>query len=285
MDSDYRCPVRGKVGLVACSDPLKVQYRDQDQQLKDLLGTVGLKTVESPAMYDGAVTYEAKAAALMNMYLNPDVEAIFDISGGNLALGVLDHLDYDAIAGCCKPLWGYSDLTTVINGIYAKTGMPSVLYQVKNAIWDSSGTQQHRLSQAISAEGDELFRVSWRMLQGREIDGVLIGGNLRCLLKLSGTEFMPRMTDKVLLLESRGGTEEQLRSMLTQMRIQGAFGEIKGLVLGTFTEADRTMGREAVLDMVLGEVDNPDLPVAATEDVGHSPLSRAIWIGKPICIG
>ena len=136
MDSDYRCPVRGKVGLVACSDPLKAQYRDQDQQLKDLLGTMGLKTVESPVMYDRAVTYEAKAAALMNMYLNPDVEAIFDISGGNMALGVLEHLDYDAIAECYKPLWGYSDLTTVINGIYAKTGMPSVLYQVKNHMKD-----------------------------------------------------------------------------------------------------------------------------------------------------
>lgn len=270
---------------MACSDPLRTQDRDENQQLRELLYSIGLDTVESPVMYDPDANYEAKAAALMNMYTNRCVQAIFDISGGNLAPGVLEHLDYDVIAGSPKTLWGYSDLTTVINGIYAKTGLPSVLYQVKNAIWDRSGTQLQRLSQALSGNGHELFHVTWRMLRGRNMEGVLIGGNLRCLLKLSGTEFMPHMTGKVLLLESRSGDEKQLRSMLTQLRLQGAFHKIKGLALGTFSEADRTMGREAVLDMVLSEADNPDLPVAATEDVGHSPMSGAVWIGKPICIG
>ncbi len=70
----------------------------------------------------------------MRFFNDPEVEEIYDISGGDLA-NVLDGLDYAAIGKSRAVFWGYSDLTTVINAIYAQTGKSSVLYQVKNMVW------------------------------------------------------------------------------------------------------------------------------------------------------
>ncbi len=34
------------------------------------------------------------------------------------------------------------------------------------------------------------------------MDGIVVGGNIRCLLKLAGTPYWPDMREKILLLES-----------------------------------------------------------------------------------
>ena len=68
----------------------------------------------------------------------------YDISGGDLANQVLDGLDYAAIGKSRAVFWGYSDLTTVINAIYAQTGKSSVLYQVKNMVWGEIKEVQRR---------------------------------------------------------------------------------------------------------------------------------------------
>lgn len=34
------------------------------------------------------------------------------------------------------------------------------------------------------------------------MQGIVVGGNIRCLLKLAGTEYWPDMNGKILLLES-----------------------------------------------------------------------------------
>ena len=37
------------------------------------------------------------------------------------------------------------------------------------------------------------------------MEGIVVGGNIRCLLKLAGTPYWPDMREKILLLESFGG--------------------------------------------------------------------------------
>ena len=41
-----------------------------------------------------------------------------------------------------------------------------------------------------------------KFLQGSKMQGIVVGGNIRCLLKLAGTEYWPDMNGKILLLES-----------------------------------------------------------------------------------
>lgn len=129
-----------KIGIVCCSDGQKREYAEKIRHLEAVLKSIGLQPVFSDHIYvskEGiSSTAQERAAALMNFYRNDEIKGIFDISGGDLANGILPYLDYDVIADSDKIFWGYSDLTTVINAIYARTGEASVLYQIRNLIYD-----------------------------------------------------------------------------------------------------------------------------------------------------
>ena len=47
----------------------------------------------------------------MDFYKNDEIKAIFDISGGDIANGILPYIDYDVIASSSKLFWG----TNIIN--------------------------------------------------------------------------------------------------------------------------------------------------------------------------
>ena len=218
----------------------------------------------------------------MNLYKNDEVKAIFDISGGDLANEVLDYLDYNYIAQNPKPVFGYSDLTTVLNAIYAKTNNSVYLYQVRNLIYSDSENQKANFINSLFNDKDDLFNFSYKFIQGKSIEGIVIGGNIRCLLKLAGTKYMPDFTDKVLFLESMGGEAGLMSAFLNQLKQMGAFDKIRGLLLGTFSKMQENNISPTIEELIIKTIDNPNLPVAKTEEIGHGATSKCIIIGKSI---
>ena len=95
---------------------------------------------------------------------------------------------------------------------------------------------------------------------------------------------MPDFTDKILFLESMGGEAALMSAFLTQLKQIGAFEKIKGLILGTFTKMQENNISPSISELVLNIIDNPNLPIAKTEDIGHSTNSKAIIIGKNIIL-
>lgn len=136
------------VAIVACSNGQKEEYRSQNEELARYLEETGHKVLWSNDIYEKNAAFSGtgaeRAAELMRFFNDPEVEEIYDISGGDLANQVLDGLDYAAIRRSRAVFWGYSDLTTVINAIYAQTGKSSVLYQVKNMVWGEGKEVQRR---------------------------------------------------------------------------------------------------------------------------------------------
>ena len=126
---------RKKAGIVCCSNGQRVNYAEKIRALEETLRIIGIEAVFSPYIYERENVYSAtaieRAKALMDFYQNDEITEIFDISGGDIANGILPYLDYSVIANSTKRFWGYSDLTTIINAIYAKTKKVSVLYQVR----------------------------------------------------------------------------------------------------------------------------------------------------------
>lgn len=70
---------------------------------------------------------EARAAELTAMLLDPSVAAVVPPWGGELAIQVLDHLDWDALAAA-EPTWlvGFSDLTTLMVPLATLLGWASL---------------------------------------------------------------------------------------------------------------------------------------------------------------
>ena len=142
-----------KIGIVACSNGLKESSRPEMEQLKITLESLGLTPVFSEYLYakngPESGTRQQRAEALMKFYRDEEIKGIFDVSGGDLANGVLPWLDYETIAKSGKMFWGYSDLTTVVNAITAKTGKPSVLYQIRNLIYQDGEEQKCRFRSCL----------------------------------------------------------------------------------------------------------------------------------------
>lgn len=272
-----------RVGLIACSDARPDSDREKIGKLCGILRNAGLKPVCGDLLFgENGQTAPAKERAreLMGFYRDPSVRAIFDVSGGNLANGLLPWLDFRAIAESEKLFWGYSDLTALIGAILSRSGRPSALWQIRNLLEDdpAAGGQLQRFIGSVLGEGCSLFAPECRMLRGARMEGVAAGGNIRCLLKLAGTPFWPDPSGKILVLEARSGGAYLIETMLCQLAQTGAFSRAVGVLLGTFTELDRE-GKGAFAEEMVLELTPPGLPVAKTAEVGHGKDSRAILIG------
>lgn len=277
-----------KAGIVCCSNGLKLDQREQYEALKTELQGLGIIPLSSDYIFarDTDVrsgTAKQRADALMCFYEKREVDTIFDISGGDVAVEILPFLDFDVIADSDIELWGYSDLTTILNAIYARTGKVSCLYQIRNLVRACGEEQTGRLQKELK-DGGELCHFTYEFRQGSQMDGVVAGGNIRCLLKLAGSPFWPDMKEKILFLEGYSGGVPQLVSLFSQLKIMGIFEQVAGVLLGTFTELEE---KKIVLTAwdILKEMISDTLPVAVTEDIGHGADARGVWIGKELELG
>lgn len=274
-----------KIGIVCCSNGQKTTYAEKIKRLENTLINIGLQPVFSDYIYEKESIFSGiakeRANALMNFYKDDEIKGIFDISGGDVANGILSYLDYDVIANSSKMFWGYSDLTTVINAIYKKTGKASVLYQIRNLIYEHKEEQIADFINTVMHNGRDLFHIDYKFIQQSKMRGVVVGGNIRCFLKLAGTEYMPELNDKILLLESFGGTVAKMETYLCQLKQIGAFDKVAGIILGTFTEMDRENYIPTIETLVKRTV-GQDLPIVVTRNIGHGTDSKGMIIGQEI---
>lgn len=277
-----------KVGIVACSNGQSLLNQGNINKLIETLKSMDLNPICSNYIYAENSVFNGspkeKGNAFMTLYKNPEITAIFDISGGDLSNEVLPYLDYEFISKNPKPVFGYSDVTTVLNTINSQSSIPTYLYQVRNLIYDFKEVQQINFKNSIFSDNDDLFNFSYKFIQGEKLEGVVVGGNIRCLLKLAGTKYMPDFTDKILFLESMGGEAALMSAFLNQLKQMGAFEKIKGLILGTFTKMQENNISPSISELVLNIIDNPNLPIVKTEEIGHGTNSKAIVIGKNIIL-
>ncbi|MGN0145104.1 MAG: LD-carboxypeptidase, partial [Clostridium sp.] len=214
-----------KVGIVACSNGLDISMKETISQLMTTLNNIGIEPKLSKRIYKEYSAFNGtgkeRADILMDFYKDNDIKAIFDISGGDLSNGILDYLDFEEINKCYKPYFGYSDLTVVINALYSKTNKKSYLYQVRNLVDTHREEQIKNFEDTFFNGKDSILNFNYKWVQGTSMEGTIVGGNIRCLLKLAGTEYIPDFQDKILFLESFGGDVPKMAAYLTQYKQMG----------------------------------------------------------------
>lgn len=271
-----------KVGIVCCSNGLNKNQAATINMLVQLLEKSGFVPELSPYLYGDengrAGTAQERADTLMHFYKDEAVDEIFDVSGGDMANEILPYLDFQTIAWSKKHFWGYSDLTTILNAIYARTGKSSVLYQVRNLTYDHSQEQLTDFLGTMLGGSSALYDFPCEFVRGTHMEGIVVGGNIRCLLKLAGTPFWPDMREKILLLESYGGGVPQMVTYLSQLSQMGVFKKVNGILLGTFTKMEADEFKPDIAELML-EFAEKRTPIAQTKFIGHGTDSKAIRIG------
>ncbi|WP_297421960.1 S66 peptidase family protein [Clostridium sp.] len=277
-----------RVGIVACSNGLDESSVVKMKELEVVLNSLGLKAIFSDKIYkkfsDFNGTEKERAEVLINFFKDNDIKAIFDVSGGDLANGILDYLDFEVIKSNPKPFFGYSDLSVIINSIYSQSDIRTFLYQIRNLVESHKDKQVKDFKRTFMESGSELITFNYEWIQGRSMNGIVVGGNIRCLLKLSGTKFMPDFKDKIIFLESLSGDVPKMVTYLTQYKQMGVFDKIKGIILGSFTEMERKNYSPSIDEIIKYIVNNPNMPIAKTNEIGHGKDSKCIIIGENISL-
>lgn len=273
------------VAIISCSNGLQESARPTLDKLLKIFSSLGLNVVLSSTIYVkdyglSSGSGKERGEELMNLYKDSSIDAIFDVSGGDLSNEVLEYIDFDVIKNNPKPFIGYSDLSVILNSIYSQSGAPSYLYQVRHIVTNEENL--NRFTNFIKGLNNDLFNFKYNWIQGKSMEGIVIGGNIRCTLKLAGTKYMPDFKGKILLLESLGGDVAKMRTFLTQLKLMGAFKEINGIILGTFTEMEKNNYNPTIEELVKEIVNDKNMPIVKTKELGHGNDSKCIVIGKEI---
>ena len=274
-----------KIGVISCSNGLSIKNKNIIDELKLNLKSLDIDMVEGDTLYAKEYnlfsgTGEEKARALEKLFLDKDIKMIFDISGGDLANEVLDFLDFNLIKENPKPFFGYSDLTVLLNAIYSQCDITTYNYQLRNLVGKFKEEQMQNFKASFIEGKEDIFNLDYKWINGSHLEGIVVGGNIRCLLKLAGTKYMPDFKDKILFLESFSGNSAKMVTYITQYKNLGVFNEVKGIILGEFTEMERENLKPDIVEILKRVIGEINIPILKTSDLGHGADAKCIPIGK-----
>ncbi|EOU1940363.1 LD-carboxypeptidase, partial [Clostridium perfringens] len=264
---------------------LNIKHKNIIDELKLNLKSLDIDMVEGDTLYAKEYnlfsgTGEEKARALEKLFLDKDIKMIFDISGGDLANEALDFLDFNLIKENPKPFFGYSDLTVLLNAIYSQCHIATYNYQLRNLIGKFKEEQMQNFKASFIEGKEDIFNLDYKWINGSHLEGRVVGGNIRCLLKLAGTKYMPDFKDKILFLESFSGNSAKMVTYITQYKNLGVFNEVKGIILGEFTEMEREDLKPDIVEILKRVIGEINIPILKTRDLGHGADAKCIPIGK-----
>ena len=239
---------------------------------------------------------EKRVEDLEEAFKDKNVKAILTVIGGYNSNQLLDYINYDLIKENPKILCGFSDITALLDTIYAKTGLITyygphfssfgmkkgfeyTLEYFKKIFMEEIDNIKIRPSKEWS--NDSWFKEQekrtfikndgYLIINEGVTEGEIIGGNLCTLNLLQGTEYMPDMENKILFLEDDElvGKEflrefdRDLESLLQTTK------NIKGIIIGR-AEKNSEMTNEKWIKLIKNKAKLKDIPVIANADFGHT---------------
>ncbi|MFT2816440.1 S66 family peptidase [Leifsonia sp. A12D58] len=267
------------------------------------LGTL----VRNGGLVSGSIS--ERVDELQTMFARDDVNAVLPPWGGELAIDMLDTLDWAALAADPKWFAGWSDISTlllpltVMHGVATLHGanlmdepyeLPTEFVRWTDVISGTVGTsfeQQaapHRRTRPWGDWADEPLDAAkayettthWKLLSGAsqaEFSGRLIGGCLDTVALLAATPYgdVPAFQRRyapeglVVYLEVSDADAVSTARMLRSLRLAGWFTNANGVLIGRTTAPNSADMTQ--LEAVAHALGDLPIPVIVDFDAGHEP--------------
>ena len=239
------------IGLVA---PASATFQRVELDIaRESLEGLGLKVKVGAHIMDrhGSLGGQDKdrAADINRFFADSSVKAVFPTRGGWGTSRLLPLLDYDTIRRNPKILMGYSDITALLNGIHARTGLITFHGPNAGGRWDeySVGLVKRVLfdGEAVTFDNPKttndknvLTQVDNRIrtIRPGKATGRLLGGNLTVLTAILGSPYVPNFDGAILFLEDVGEDWYRVDRMMTSLKLAGILGKVRGVIFGTCSE-------------------------------------------------
>jgi muramoyltetrapeptide carboxypeptidase len=277
-----------RVTLVA---PANATFNTVDLQIaKESLEGLGFTVTIGAHLLDrhGYLAGDDKARAddINKAFADSSVAAVHAIRGGWGSARLLPYLDFDTIRRNPKVLIGYSDITALLLAVQGKTGLVTFHGPIGLGRWDSYSLDYYRRvlfngervtytnKQGLS-DRNALVQTEFRTLtitRGKA-RGRLVGGNLTVMTTILGSPYLPDWENTILFTEDTHEDFYRIDRMLTQLKLAGVLGKIKGFVFGTCAECgpgDGNYGALTLEEIFADHIKPLGVPAWSGAMIGHS---------------
>jgi muramoyltetrapeptide carboxypeptidase len=213
-----------------------------------------------------------------------NIKAIFAARGGYGTIRIIDRVDFSNFRNHPKWIIGFSDITVLHSHIQALYKTESIHGQMPLTIPDGSSVSLETLRKALFNEPIEYTYTSESKNKSGEANGILIGGNLTLMVMMAGSVSEQDYSGKILFLEDVGEYLYSLDRMMWNLKRSGKLADLKGLVVGSFTEMkdnDIPFGQTAE-QIIREHVKEFDFPVCFNFPAGHITDNRALIFGRKV---
>ncbi|WP_316415770.1 S66 peptidase family protein [Mesoterricola silvestris] len=271
---------------------------DEIKIIREALAALGLESKVGRHALDRygylAGTDADRAADVNAMFADDSVDAVLCVRGGWGCNRILPLVDFRAIAAHPKILLGYSDITSLLNAVQARTGLVTFHGPVGTSVWNAYSVDWLRRvlfkGEAVIMEnphviGDSLVQINDRVrtIRPGTARGRLLGGNLTVLAAMAGSPYLPDFNGAILFLEDTNEHIYRIDRMLTQLKLAGILDRIAGFVFGNCTKCDPGDGHGSLsLEQVLDDHILPlKIPAWAGAMIGHIENKFMVPVGIP----
>jgi muramoyltetrapeptide carboxypeptidase len=293
-------PPGGVIGVVAPASP--VHSRSDVERGVRRWQARGYRVKVSPQVYviDGymAGTGRERAADLMAMVEDPEVDALQVVHGGFGSTKLIEHLEFDSIRAHAKPLIGRSDITALHCAIAAYAGLVTFygpgladIAPPRGSDFTAAAVERALGSkQALGVLAAHPSDPFLRTIAGGRVSAPLAGGCLWPLCKTIGTPWQPDLRGKVFFVEEVGEPPWSMDAHLTHLAQAGVLDGVAGVVVGRLKHCEWSESRpENPNNLSLDEVLDRHfaglgVPVLHGIPVGHESDTLTIPLGVSVTL-
>lgn len=306
----YPESVLRSIGVTAPSSGVPQEHHHLLQQAKERLEKQGFTVQVGETawiqMEAKSAPAEQRAAELMRMLMDPEIDLILPPWGGELLVETLEFIDFADL----EPKWvlGYSDLSLLLLAITLKTGIATAhgtnLIDLRGEASDSTtgrwldvlrtnpggsveqeSSEKYQLEWSHESPSPVVFHLTepteWKTVsgEGERFEGRLLGGCIDVIRHVIGTPYgdVAKFREEhipeepvVWYLENCEMNVADLKRSLTQMKYAGWFSHISGIVFGR-SPANQEVGGYTAEKMYADLSDELGVPIAYDIDLGHMP--------------
>lgn len=304
------------IGIFSPSAPITYHCPKRFERGKAFLKSKGFNLIEGSLTrkhdFYRSGSIKERAEELNELIRNPDIRCIISTIGGMNSNAILPYIDYETLKQNPKIIIGYSDVTALLLGIYAKTGISTyygpalvasfgemnplvdMTYQYfkniliddltfphllkKPEMWTDEFIDWETQDRSKKMISNQLVTVHKGIVRGR-----LIGGNLNTMQGIWGSEYMPEIKKgDILFIEDSLKNASTVERSFAHLKLCGVFEKISGIILGKHELFDDSGTGRKPYQILLEILDGQQIPFLAEFDCSHTHPMMTLPIGCQI---
>lgn len=272
QDIIYPAPLRegDKIAIVSPAgaiDPAKVEGAAQQLRRQGWVPVIYPHALGRNGQYSG--TAAERLADISSAFRDPEIKAILCARGGYGVVHLLDDLDDIDLRKNAKWVIGFSDISA-LHGLMASQGVASIHAPMAAQIMKGTDDPDTRtLFDILKGERPVHIFPGHKYDKPGVATGQLYGGNLAVLSELVSTPYDILKPDTILFIEDIAEPIYKVERMLYQLRLNGVLKNVRGIIIGQFTDYKPDHNYSDMYDMIKDALSVVNVPVAFNVPVGH----------------